>query len=245
MGLFDIFSSKNADKAAAARKAGLQAGYDQASGLYDTGRGELRTNYASALEPWMNLSASNQGGYDLYRDLTGAGGAEGQARASALFQTDPGYQFTMDQALEAVKRGAAGTGMLASGNTLTALQDRASNLASQQYGQWANRLLPFVQQAPQIAGGQAALYAGMGDRLLNSYTGQGDVAYRTQSGMGEADAQAALDRNRASGQAWNAIFGGIDLATKLFGGGGGGGNLGNFAMMPSPNGPGTFAPVAI
>jgi len=55
------------------------------------------------------------------------------------FQADPGYQWAVDQALRAVKTKAGASGKYFSGARDIALQDRAVNLANQQYGDWWNR----------------------------------------------------------------------------------------------------------
>lgn len=63
------------------------------------------------------------------------------------FQTDPGYQFARDQAMQAVQR--SNSRMLGSGNLMTALQDRAAGLASQQYGERVNQLSGLLGTADQ------------------------------------------------------------------------------------------------
>ena len=117
----DLFSTDAANKAAAAKKAGLTAGYDQASGLYDTGRLAVQQNYDKALGAYGGLGDVAGRSFDLAGDINGANGPEGNARARAIFQTDPGYAFARDEALQGVERSGAGRGMLMSGNTLTAL----------------------------------------------------------------------------------------------------------------------------
>jgi len=219
MGIFDVFTTDAADKAAAARKAGLTSGFDKASGYFDKSRGALEGNYASALMPFTGLQSTATGAFDLAGDITGARGAEGQARARTAFQTDPGYEFARDEALQGVERSGASRGMLNSGNTLMALQDRASGLAEQQYGNWANRALGVAGMAPGIAGQQAGIYTGLGGALSQNYGQQGQLGYQTEAGIGEAQAQADLDANRASGQFWNTALGVADLGVKLATGG--------------------------
>ena len=55
------------------------------------------------------------------------------------FKEVPGYQFRLDEAMKATKRGAAKMGGFASGATLSEMGDRAGQMASQEYGQAYNR----------------------------------------------------------------------------------------------------------
>lgn len=73
------------------------------------------------------------------------------------FQTDPGYQFAKQQALDAVMR--SNSNMLGSGNLMNALEDRASGLASQAYDTRLNQLTGLQQNAQQfqLGSGQNAI----------------------------------------------------------------------------------------
>lgn len=64
------------------------------------------------------------------------------------FQTDPGYQFARQQALDAVMR--SNSNMLGSGNLMNALEDRASGLASQAYDNRVNQLSNILGQQQQF-----------------------------------------------------------------------------------------------
>lgn len=61
------------------------------------------------------------------------------------YRESPGYQFARDQALEAATNTQAAQGMGLSGATLKALQDRASGLAAQDYGNQFNRAMTQYQ----------------------------------------------------------------------------------------------------
>ena len=214
--IFSAFTTDAAEKAAQQKKAGIATGQAQAGEAFGKARGAIDTNYAEALMPFTGLQKTAGSAFDLYGDITGAHGAEGQARGGAAFQADPGYQFRLDQALEAVNRKGFGSGMGMSGNTLTALSDRASQEASSEYGNWANRLMGLAGMAPGIAGQTAGITTGRGDRLAGIYGQEGDLGYRASTAAGEADAAASLDANRASGQFWNTLLGAADLATKAY-----------------------------
>lgn len=55
------------------------------------------------------------------------------------FNADPSYQFMQDEAAKAVERSAAARGSLLAPSTSKALQDRATSLASTEYGNAFNR----------------------------------------------------------------------------------------------------------
>jgi hypothetical protein len=72
-------------------------------------------------------------------DLMGLNGEEPRANAFSTFREDPGYKYSVSEAVKGVDRSAAARGLLTSGATIKAIQDRAGNLADQQYGNWFNR----------------------------------------------------------------------------------------------------------
>lgn len=219
MGLFDVFSGDSAKEAAAAKAAALQTGYNQFSDLAGQGRGALTTNYTAALQPYQELYAKGSRGYDAYADATGASGPEGLARAKANFQASPGFEFALNQALDANDRRAAGRGMLASGNTIDDTNRIATGYAMQDWGNYVDRLQPFLGQASGAAAGQAGLYSGLGEGLNRSYLGQGAQAYNTQAGIGDANADAAMADYNASANLWNFGLNAAKTAAGFLGGG--------------------------
>jgi hypothetical protein len=140
MGLFDIFSNDTAEEAARQRNQGLQQGYNELSGLYGQGRDALTSSAGKASDLYSNLLSSYGPGAQAYGDAAGANGQAGYARAKTNFQTDPGYQFTMDQGLQALQRTHAAAGNLASGNADADTLKYATGLADQGYGNYVQRL---------------------------------------------------------------------------------------------------------
>jgi hypothetical protein len=203
--------------AAAAQQAGLTQGYNQASDQYGQGRAAINTNYAAALQPFTALSGSATQGANAYGDATGANGPAGNARATSNFQANPGYQFQLGQGLQAIDRGAASRGMLTSGNTLNAEQQYGTGLANQSYQQYTQNLQPYLGQQTSAAAGVAGVNMGQGNALNTSYGNQGNLAYNTQAGIGNAQAAADTAGQNAS----NSFLGGVlNLGTKLLGYGG-------------------------
>ncbi|MCW5714870.1 MAG: hypothetical protein KIT43_10200 [Bauldia sp.] len=96
-------------------------------------------------------------GADMYANALGLNGAAGNAAAAAAYQASPGYQWSVEQALQAMLRGASAGGMLASGNTLTAATELGHNLANQDFGAWRGALSPYLQLEQSGLESQAAL----------------------------------------------------------------------------------------
>jgi len=101
-------------------------------------------------------------------------------------EATPGYQFRLNQGMQALERSAAARGNLLSGNTLAAAQEFGQGLASQEYQNRLNQLQRTVAtQAPGI-NQQAGLLQGMGSQI--SQTGQqlGAAAGDIHRGIAEA-----------------------------------------------------------
>lgn len=121
-------------------------------------------NYANAAAaPWQSLFGTAQGGINAYGDAAGVNGAEGSARARAAFQTDPGYQFQLDQGLQALDRTAAARGGLAGGGLTGDTLKYAQGLADQSYGNYVNRLSPYFNLGTAAAGGVSGAFNNAGN----------------------------------------------------------------------------------
>jgi hypothetical protein len=162
---------------------GLQGGYANLAGAQDT----YRAYGASADAMYNPVLAGANAGYSAYGDAAGANGAAGQARARQNFQTGPGYGFARDEAVNAATRGAGAAGMAASGNTMDSLSRLGSNLANQEWGNYMNRLSPYLNLATGIAQQRAGLQGGIGASVAGT---QKDMAGLT-SGWGKDQAGMA------------------------------------------------------
>jgi hypothetical protein len=166
------------------------------------------------LQPFTDLLSSSSKGANAYANATGVNGAPGNAQAVSDFQASPGYQFSLDQGLQAIDRGAASRGMVTSGNTLAAEQNYGTGLANQQYQQYVQNLQPYLGQQTSAATGAASVNMGEGNALNTSYGNQGNLAYNTQAGIGNAQAAADVADQNAS----NSFLGGVlNLGSKLLG----------------------------
>lgn len=236
MGFFDNllapFSTKPAEEAAAAQKAGLNAGYDAASGAIGQGIDALKTNYTAGLQPFLGLSDTANAGVTQLKNVLGLNGPAGSDAAMKTLEATPGFQFARDQGNAAINAQAAATGMNASGNQLIDLSKFNQGLASQTYTNYVNSLMPFLSTAGNAAGGIGNIYTGLGNQLAGQYGSLANLGWQKETGIGNANANAELSAYNAGNNIWNAIgsLGGM----KTSGGGTVGGNamsgLGSAAM---------------
>ncbi len=183
----------------------------------------------SYLSPWAQVgnAAVNQlaGLYGLgHLDATPSGAAinggnyqADQQNALARFQTSPGYQFRVQQGVNAIDRSGAARGMLLSGAQQKALSDYGQNTGSAEYGNYVNQL-------GQLSGGGLGAVES-GNNTTAGLTNAGNAAL-----LGGTEAQAGF--NAASQNALAAgIKGGVNSAASLaaFGLGGGFGGFGTQA----------------
>jgi hypothetical protein len=120
----------------------------QAAGMADPWSGE-RGQYQTALNQYMgantvNPAASTARSSDAYSQLQAL-----LANPQSLTKM-PGYQFGLNQAMEAVNRGAGASGLLNSGNRLAALQDRGEGYARDWQKQMYSELLGNVGAATSV-----------------------------------------------------------------------------------------------
>lgn len=121
------------------------------------------------------------------------------------FQTDPGYQFRMQQGQDAIQRSAAAAGGLQNGGTLRALSDYGQNFASNEYNNAYNRFTN--NQSNRF--NRLSSVAGLG-QTANAQMGQAGQNYANQVGgimTSNANAQGAAGMAQAN--AWNGALSGI------------------------------------
>ncbi len=119
--------------------------------------------------------ANPQAALDQYKNTPGYQ----LLNAPGAYQQSPGYQYAMDQAMGQVQGAASAKGMLESGAVLKNMQQTASGLAQQDYGNWWNRqnqLYGDYQNRLQgLAGGPTgsadAMTAGANGAQANLQTG--------------------------------------------------------------------------
>ncbi len=98
---------------------------------------DIISGIQSTSDDYLDLGKLGAG---LYADAYGVNGADGAARAREAFQTGPGYEFGMDQGLQALERNASKYGRSNSGQTDLDLMKYATGYADQAYGDWLGGL---------------------------------------------------------------------------------------------------------
>lgn len=155
---------------------------------------------AKAFDPL--LGAGREFG-DYYRrssqaeeDALGLNGPEGIARSREAFRTRPAYDFTVNEAIKAATRGANVGGMVAGGNMLQELTDRASSLADLEWDDYMNRLTGRQQlYAPLSASALGQAGAGQSQAYLTRGTGAANIFQNTGSRL--ADLYSTMGRGLA------------------------------------------------
>lgn len=172
------------------------------------------------LERGYDQYAPLAGATGTYADALGLNGSAGNGRASEAFQAGPGYQFAVDQGLDALGRRASSLGRYQSGGTETDFMQFGQGMANQEYGGWLNRLMGASDTALQGQGGAL-------NNLANLSTGQADARLNldqavTGARVSNNNMYAQGGEQQAAGQA--ALGGNLmNLAGRAFGFGGFGG----------------------
>lgn len=197
-----LFGGDAAQDAAAA----LEEGYNQSIGTYEGAERRARSDQ----RPYSTLGTN--AARTLNQSFFGEGGPDYSA-----FEADPGYQFRLAEGQKAQRM----PGMMLSGAQSKALTRYNQGFASNEFGNWYNRMRDLT---------------GVGQGAANTLTG---VGMTTAGSVGSAQQGAA--NARASGyQAKANIYGGLANTglnllsggiSSRFGGGGGetiyGGGYGN------------------
>jgi hypothetical protein len=168
------------NKAAKAQKQAADASVAESRRQYDQSRADMA--------PWLQTGG---GALALLARLYGiappdgfpAGANDNQPYGG--FFTSPGYQFRLNQGVQAVERSAAARGLLRSGAAAKAIQRYGEGLAASEYDSYANRL---------------AQIAGFGQNAANTNAATGATATNniTQALMASGNARASSYANTAS-----------------------------------------------
>src|SRR6516164_5405508 len=113
-GFFDTLFSGGAEKEAAQKDIAAEQGYQTGTGAINQAIG--------AYNPLVSLGAQYSSVAPTLTGALGVGTPDQVAAAQKAFTADPGYQFALNQQLQAVQRAMAGSGMNASAYPLDALQ---------------------------------------------------------------------------------------------------------------------------
>lgn len=107
------------------------------------------------------------------------------AQLGAGYQQSPGYQFSVDQAIEAANRAAAAGGQLGAPGVQAAVGQQVQGMAQQDFGDYLNRILGLygggVSGLTGLSGLGAQEGAGLAENLAR--------ARMSEAGLGQAEAQ--------------------------------------------------------
>ncbi len=160
--------------------------FDKESPNFNPAIQEIKQGARSAskkLNPWVSSGRAAQNQYMAQLGL-------GQGPVFDV-TTLPGYQRALDQGLESVNRGAAGTGMLMSGSRMKGLQDRGQDIFGQYYGDYMNRL-SGLNQMGMGAATQQGNWGMMGAQGASNLMAQQAQADAAASGSWGADLLGAV-----------------------------------------------------
>jgi hypothetical protein len=197
-----------AKKAASSQEAASNAAQQTQMAMYN------QTNANLAPFRQTGVAANNLlGSYYGLPGSTGPSSAQWQKTLSNL----PGYQFQMNQGVQALDRSAASKGLLTSGATGKALQQYGQGLGSSYAQQYIGGLSNLANQGENAAAmtGQFAQNAGNGIAANQIYAGNASAA-------GQMGQWNALGNLAGQGIGLYGMYSG-----GMFGGGGGGGPGGN------------------
>lgn len=155
-------SNNAANKAAGAQKRGAAAAAAASQQNYDRTKTDL--------QPYINLGGNAAG------TLSALNSGDMSA-----FRADPGYQFAFDQQLKGLDRSAAARGSLYSGGHSADILGMANGLASQQYGDFYNRLLQTANMGQGAASNLGSVGTGnaasIGGAAMNAGNATANAAY--------------------------------------------------------------------
>lgn len=143
--------------------------------------------------PWLQ---AGQQGQQAYNSLLGLGQAPAGFQG---YQQSPGYQFQLDQGLDAAKSAAAMHGGTMSGATMQSLNNYGQGVANQDYQTYLNRLQGIGAQGQQAAGMQSGAAQQYGQNGLSA-----------MGSMGDARAAGTIG-------GYNALMGGVNSAIQGYG----------------------------
>ncbi|MCW2286231.1 hypothetical protein M2323_004030 [Rhodoblastus acidophilus] len=209
MGFFDSLFG-GADKAAQDQINAIQQGLGAAKGNIAAGDSALNTNYAAALQPYLQNYSTAQQGVSKLGDLLGLNGAAGSQNAQAALTAMPGYSFTVGQGNNAINAAAAANGTLGSGNQALALQKFGQQAANTNYSNYVSQLQPYLTASATAASGIGDTYKGLGNMLNANQNTLANLNVGAYTGIGNAQASADLANQ---GMGLGALFGALGFGS--------------------------------
>lgn len=199
-------------QAAALAQLGYAQAMNASKSAMDSAYGRARDDLTGNdyYKTWFD---NGTGASNMYANALGLNGAGGSDMARSAFRASPGYDWRVQQGMDALNRSAAARGNLAGGGQSIALQDYGQKQASQEWANWLQGLNTASTQGMASATGKtgqqnalASLDYGYGKDLSGIYMNG------TQQAMGAL--QSGNQQQQQSG-VMSAILGGLNLGSKL------------------------------
>lgn len=140
-------------KAAGLNKGVLGDYKAEANGIIDKGAATA----GGLLDKAGGLYSTGSYGDSILTDALGLNGAAGAGKATEAFQAGPGYDFQMDQGLQALDRNASARGSFASGGAMTDTLKFSQGLADNSWNSWLDRITGQVGKGANVLGDKANL----------------------------------------------------------------------------------------
>jgi hypothetical protein len=183
-GIGAIFDLGNQKKAINNATYAQEVGAGQAANQVLDSRDRQRMQF----QPYYDV------GYSALQNLHNAVGGNGQAGKDWVLNNfrnfDPGYQYRVDESLRGLEANANAAGGRLSGGELMSLQDRAGNLADQNYGNYLNQLTGLAGMGQTATAQTGALDAASSQNLADIYTYRGDAKAAGSIARGNANSNA-------------------------------------------------------
>lgn len=202
----------------------LQQGFGQArqdlGQYYGQGMGYLGQGDALAMQRLGAGQQSAQGTLERAAANSRLAALMGGGLASG-FQADPGYAFRQQQGEQALQRQASAAGGRLGTRSLQSLMNFNSGLASQEYGNYANRAISMASQEDSHQAQLMETLAGQqyGAGQLGAGYGQNWGSNAAQSAFGMGSNLSNLATGQGSALAQLQMNGGNNLAQMMYGSG--------------------------
>ena len=148
---------------------------DQQSNAFNQANALTAAIYGDSVnrnQPFLNAGV---GALGQQTNLLGLNGADAQQAAYGQFKASPDYQWRFDQGMKAAGNGAAASGLLGSGRYLKDLTNYGQGAASQEYGNYSNRLSNLINVGQNSANLTGQLGANYGNTAAG-LTASGGIA---------------------------------------------------------------------
>lgn len=221
------------EEALAAARGNILEGYDTAGKYLDSGQSALEQGYALGTQQRKDVAGqmtdiANQGfsaqkdlwapwmiqGMDAYKNM---GELLSNPDAYNKMLTDyaqtPQFKFQVQQATDAARRAASAGGNRLGGNQLSALSDRAGDVANQSATSWINSYLDRLQNLSQFGFNATNQLSGAQSALTQGLTGAAQYGDTSQWDLNKG--RDILDINKQRGDL--ALQKGFDLGNLALG----------------------------